>query len=106
MTAKRPTVIVLAGMLACASAARADQRDDFLAGRTRDCPLCDLTGQNFKRRDLSGANLAGAVLKNATLHDAKLASARLAGADLSGANLNKAGLARADLRGARLGGAT
>src|SRR5262245_17421146 len=25
-------------------AVRADQRDDFLAGRTRDCPRCDLAG--------------------------------------------------------------
>ena len=59
----------------------------FLAGRTRECPRCDLAGADFKRRELSGADLSGANLKDANLHDARLAGARLAGADLSGANL-------------------
>ena len=44
--------------------AQADQRADFLAGRTRECPRCDLAGGNFKRRDLSGADLTGANLKD------------------------------------------
>ena len=52
--------------------ARADQRDDFLAGRTRDCRRCDLAGLNFKRRDLSGADLTGANLRRANLHEIKL----------------------------------
>ena len=34
----------------------ADQRNDFLAGTTKDCPGCDLAGINRKRGDLSGAN--------------------------------------------------
>jgi uncharacterized protein YjbI with pentapeptide repeats len=82
--------------------AHADQRDDFLAGRTRACPRCDLSGENFKRRDLANADLTGASLKEANLHDARLTGARLAGADLSSANLNKANLSRADLAGAKL----
>src|SRR5580692_12214652 len=32
--------------------ARADQREDFLAGRIKQCPGCDLAGANFKRSDL------------------------------------------------------
>jgi uncharacterized protein YjbI with pentapeptide repeats len=53
--------LVLAASLA-ATAVQADQRQDFLAGRTHDCPRCDLAGVNFKRRDLSGADLTGANL--------------------------------------------
>src|SRR5262245_26205848 len=88
--------LALAGHVA---AARADQREDFLAGRARDCPRCDLSGQTFKRRDLSNADLTGANLKDANLHDTRLVGAKLGGADLTGANLNKANLSRADLRG-------
>src|ERR1700746_2635761 len=83
-------------------AACADQRDDFLAERTRDCPRCDLAGMNFKRRDLSGADLTAANLREVNFHDARLVGARLPGADLTGANLNKANLSRADLAGANL----
>ena len=61
---------VLASMLAAAGA-RAEPRDDFLAGRTKACAGCDLTGANFKRRDLTGADLTGAKLKDANFHDAK-----------------------------------
>ena len=83
-------LIVLAAL--SAASAHADQRADFLAGRTRECPRCDLAGMNFKRRDLTGADLTGANLKNANFHDARLTGARLAGADLTAANLNKANL--------------
>src|SRR2546428_12127537 len=79
----RGILAVLGSVLAMAwhvTAAHADQREDFLAGRTRECPRCDLSGLNFKRRDLSGADLAGANLKDANFHDARLAGARLAGA--------------------------
>src|SRR5437763_1734743 len=82
--------------------ARADQRADFLAGRTRDCRRCDLAGLNFKRRDLSGADLTGANLRDTNFHDAKLVGARLAGADLTAANLNKANLSRTEMGGAIL----
>src|SRR6476620_1158418 len=94
-------VAVLAILMQTAQAC-ADPRDDFLAGRARDCPRCDLSGQNFKRRDLAGADLTGAVLKDANLHDAKLTGAKLGGADLTEANLNKANLARADIVGATM----
>src|ERR1700684_1621764 len=57
--------------------ARADPRDDFVAGRTRVCPKCDLAGVNLKRRDLTGVDLTGAILRAANLHDAQLAGARL-----------------------------
>src|SRR5271154_3456772 len=40
----------LASTLAAAGAG-AEPRDDFLAGRTKACAGCDLTGANFKRRD-------------------------------------------------------
>ena len=63
--------------------AHGDQRADFLAGRTRECPRCDLAGMNFKRRDLSGADLTGANLREANFHDARLTGARLAGANLT-----------------------
>src|SRR5262245_39026590 len=82
--------------------ARADPREDFLAGRSKACPRCDLSEMNFKRRDLTGVDLTGANLKQANFHDAKLAGARLAGADLTDANLNKADLRRADLSGATM----
>src|ERR1041384_1804918 len=59
----RLTVILFAATWA-ANGAWADQREQFLAGKTRDCPRCDLSGQNFKRRDLSGADLTGANLNN------------------------------------------
>src|SRR5262245_14725884 len=101
----RRAAVLIASILTMASTvapARADQREDFIAGRTRECPRCDLAGASFKRRDLSGVDLTGANLREANLHDARLVGARLAGADLSGANLNKANLNRADLSGAML----
>jgi uncharacterized protein YjbI with pentapeptide repeats len=94
-------VSLASAILSCALA-QADPRAEFLAGRSRDCPRCDLAGMNFKRRDLAGADLTGANLKQANLHDARLAGARLAGADLTGANLNKVNLSRAELAGAVL----
>ncbi len=64
-------IAILLAMVLAAGGARADQREDFLAGKTRSCPRCDLTGQNFKRRDLTGADLTGAKLKDANFHDAR-----------------------------------
>ena len=107
----RTSIDAIAGRLAAclflvtglaAAAAQGGEREDFLAGRSRECPRCDLAGMNFKRRDLSGANLAGANLRNTNFHDARLVGARLGGADLTGANLNKADLSRAELAGATL----
>src|SRR5215210_4697714 len=90
--------LVLLSVMAVPAAA--DQRDDFLAGRTVSCPGCDLHDAELKRRDLTGANLAGANLTFATLHAAKLQGADLTGAILTDANLNLA-----DLRNAKLAGA-
>src|SRR4051812_14340309 len=97
--------LLLAGVLTFSlppTPSQADQRADFLSGRTRECVRCDLAGENFKRRDLSNSDLTGANLKGANLHDAKLAGAHLGGAGLSRSNLNKADLRRADLTGANL----
>src|SRR3982074_1968829 len=101
-------MIVLATL--SSTLAHADQREDFLAGRTRECSRCDLAGMNFKRRDLSGADLTEAKLRASNLHDDRLVGARLAGRDLSGADLTEANLRAANLHdasleGDRLGGA-
>ena len=95
-------VAVLLGASLEPLSAQLSDRADFLAGRSRECRRCNLTGENFKRRDLSGADLTDANLEDANFHDAKLVGARLGGANLSGANLNKADLSRADLAGANL----
>src|ERR1044071_7512435 len=78
ITASRGMMAACLILLAALSStpAHADQRADFLAGRTRECPRCDLAGGNFKRRDLSGADLTGAILKDTNFHDARLAGAR------------------------------
>ena len=62
-----------------AGVARADPREDFLAGHSRACQKCDLAGASLKRRDLAGVDLSGANLRGANFHDAQLAGARLAG---------------------------
>lgn len=82
--------------------APADALNAFLAGATRDCPGCDLTGANLKRRDLAGADLSGANLSGANLHRALLGGANLDDANLRGAVLNVADLKRASLVGADL----
>ena len=65
-----------------AGVAQADPREDFLAGRTKACAGCDLTGANFKRRDLTGADLTEArgersVWLGTKLHEADLTEANL-----------------------------
>lgn len=97
------TLLALAAMIA-ATPVLADQRDDFIAGKTKDCPGCDLHGINKKRADLRGANLAGANLKDADFHNAILDNANLSGADLSMANMNITELRNANLKGANLTG--
>src|SRR5262249_24986168 len=97
------TFLAIAAVIALTpTAIRAEPRDDFIAGKSRDCPCCDLTGFMGKRGDFSGANFAGANLTRVNFHDAKLVGANLAGANLSEANLNKADLSRANLNGANL----
>ena len=84
------------------TSARADQRADSVAGRSKACSRCDLAGLNLRRRDLTGADLSDANLKDANLHDAKLTGARLTGTDFSGAIMGTAHLGRRDLSKARL----
>ena len=55
---------VWSGSVAAQSSGNAD-REAFLAGKTADCPGCDLSGVRLKRRDLSGADLTNAKLDGA-----------------------------------------
>jgi uncharacterized protein YjbI with pentapeptide repeats len=80
-------------------------RATFIAGKSLSCPGCDLSGLNFKRRDLGGADLRGANLTGTSFHRAILRAANLSGANLHEANLNRTVLTNADLRGATLTGA-
>jgi uncharacterized protein YjbI with pentapeptide repeats len=77
--------------------ARAQDAEAFLAGKTKDCPGCNLAGAQLKRRNLGGANLSGANLAGASFHRAVLRGANLSGADLTEANLNKTDLLQANL---------
>ena len=75
--------------------ARADPRADFLAGLTRNCSRCDLSGASFKRHDLAGADLTDADASGANFRSANFARANLAGAsfrkgDLFDAHLDDA----------------
>jgi uncharacterized protein YjbI with pentapeptide repeats len=105
---------VLASVLFCGTAAAtaapsaadadalAQNREAFLAGKTNDCPGCNLDGVSLKYRDLQGANLAGADLDGVNLHRANLANANLSGATIRQSNLNKTILRNANLSGADL----
>ena len=60
-----------------AAAQSADAAALFLAGKTKDCPRCDLAGASLKRRNLAGANLAGANLVGASFHRAEIGRAHV-----------------------------
>lgn len=77
----------------------------FLAGLSNDCPGCDLSGADLRRRDLTDAKLRGANLTRAVLHRANLRNADLSGATLAEANLNAADLTLAKFTDAKLAGA-
>lgn len=77
----------------------------FLAGLSNDCPDCDLSGADLRRRDLTDADLRGADLTRAVLHRAKLRNADFSGATLTEANLNAAELTLAKFVDARMTGA-
>jgi serine/threonine protein kinase len=64
---------------------------------TRECQKCDLSGMDFYKANLAGANLIGSNLTNT-----KFVGANLAGADLSDANLKEVSFLGANLVGARL----
>src|SRR6516165_9683142 len=80
---RRLAVLALGLLPVFSTAGRAaDPVGDLLAGRTKECPKCELAGANLKRLDLSGADLPGANLAGANLHRANLAGANLAGAEM------------------------
>ena len=54
--------LALGLLLALPTAAWPADPADFLAGRVKDCPKCELAGANLKRFELSGVDLAGANL--------------------------------------------
>ena len=64
--------------------ASAQTAADFIAGKTKDCPGCNLAGANLKRRNLAGANLSGADLTDASFHRSNLRGANFSGANLTG----------------------
>ena len=76
----------VAAALLCAQAMAADP-DAFLAGTSRNCVECDLSGRDLKERDFKRAKLDRAKLRNADLSGASLFRATLVRADLAGANL-------------------
>jgi uncharacterized protein YjbI with pentapeptide repeats len=65
----------------------------------------DLTGLNFRGRNLADADFTGALLHGAKFASAKLDNAVFFGADLQEADLTEASMRRCDLRGACLRGA-
>ena len=65
----------------------------------------DLTGLNFRGRNLSDADFTGALLVGAKFTGARLDHAVFFGADLQEADLTEASMRRCDLRGACLRGA-
>lgn len=64
---------------------------------TKQCPGCDLSGEDLSNLDLGEANLSGADLSNANLRNTMLAGANLSYATLRGANLTLAVLIGANL---------
>ncbi|HKT53669.1 MAG TPA: pentapeptide repeat-containing protein [Caulobacteraceae bacterium] len=64
----------------------------------------DLTGLNFRGRNLSDADFTGAILAGCKFVNARLDHTVFFGADLQEADLSEASLRRADLRGACLRG--
>src|SRR5262249_19867800 len=87
------------------SSVRAQGSADFLAGKTKDCPGCNLAGAVLKRRNLAGANLAGANLEGASFHRSVLRGANFAGANLTDANLNKTDIVQTNFSNAKMNGA-
>src|SRR5262245_12517493 len=71
---------------------RAADPDAFLAGTSRNCVECDLSGRDLRDRDFKRAKLDRAILRNADLAGASLFRATLVRADLAGATLKDANL--------------
>lgn len=65
----------------------------------------DFSGRTLRDLDLSGLNFGRAKMAGADLFGADLTSANLSGVDLSGSNLNRTTVIKADFSGADLSGA-
>ena len=77
-------IAVGAVAFATLAAAAPDDVAAFLAGTTKSCIECDLSGQKLVDRDLKRSKLDRAILKNADLSAASLFRSSLQRADLSG----------------------
>ena len=69
-------------------------------GRRLVLRRCDLSGLDFTKMDLTGAELAACDFGGAKFRDAKLRLAQLFAANFDGANLTGANFEKADLRAA------
>src|SRR5262245_65408679 len=85
--------------------ALAAEVDDFLAGTSRSCVRCDLSGRDLQSRNFARTRLDQANLKNADLTAASFFRASLVRADLSGAKLTGANINVIDGKWARFAGA-
>src|SRR5262249_44380720 len=83
------------GIVASAFAAEVDA---FLAGTTKSCIGCDLSGRDLKGLEFKRTKLDRAILKDADLREATLFRSTLQRADLSGAKLVDADLNRIDAK--------
>lgn len=89
----RLTWLMTAGALMIGTlAVLAAEIDDFLAGASRSCVRCDLSGRDLQSRNFAWTRLDQANLKQANLSGASLFRASLVRADLSGARLTRANL--------------
>jgi uncharacterized protein YjbI with pentapeptide repeats len=108
------TAIALISILAAATAASAQERQDFLTRcemvAADSCQWGNLQKRNLDGKDLSDSNykavhLQGATLRDATLERLNLQTADVSGADFSRANLQHATFFAANAEGANFSGA-
>src|SRR4051794_5278428 len=102
--------LIVATLFALTSSAFAAEVDAFIAGTTRNCVECDLSGRDLHDLEFKRAKLDRAIFKNAnlvgtSLFRSSLVRASFAGANLSQANLNLVDAKWADFTGANLSGA-
>jgi uncharacterized protein YjbI with pentapeptide repeats len=76
-----------------------------LGGARAVFSFCDLTGLDFRGRNLCDADFSGAILHHARMGGARLDNANLFSADLTEADMAECSMRRADLRGSCLRGA-
>ncbi|MBT3939055.1 MAG: pentapeptide repeat-containing protein, partial [Pelagibacterales bacterium] len=66
------------------------------------CINCDLSGADFRKKNLSGANLEGSNLNKVNLWRANLKGANLKGCSIEEANLRRVNLENANLNNVSL----